>query len=410
MVYTNDQLDVLLDRLPSPIKETLATGDVLSLVKKVQVEFTLSETQVEILSAEIFDLLTGQTNVKDFVGRVKTECETSEELATRIVSFLYEELFDDIAEEIGQANTIRQDYDKELERGEAANAIETRTANQTIELAKEYKAGLSKDDPKVIQGIQTIGTAYGLHVDQTGMLLDEIELVFKGNLSPKDFIGHITARLNISHNLATHIAKDVNDKIFEPIRQDLIDMYEKTKERRKMEGANDENVGYIVDLDNEDHMRIVNGTLQAAPKKINSGITFIPSKLQAMMDTEYETKKRTTLEKISPNEWEFGGTPIGGSLLAAREIATSTQQKTIDLPEKMMFRGMPTEEEVKVYKTEEEMRSPKKEVPPVVIPAKVIVEPVKVTEKPSQPSTEKKSPSPLDAIKSYTIDPYREQV
>lgn len=71
------------------------------------------------------------------------------------------------------------------------------------------------------EAIQNVCKAFGLHIDQMGELADEVGRVMLGLTSPKDFIGNIEKRLNISEVKAKQITRDVNENIFVKIRDSL---------------------------------------------------------------------------------------------------------------------------------------------------------------------------------------------
>ncbi len=62
---------------------------------------------------------------------------------------------------------------------------------------------------------------YHLHIDQASALAEEMGLVMLGLSKPDEFIGTISARLHVTQMVATGITKDVNEKIFNPIKESL---------------------------------------------------------------------------------------------------------------------------------------------------------------------------------------------
>ncbi len=91
---------------------------------------------------------------------------------------------------------------------------------------------LPADIKKVVQDsslpskIQTIGEKYGLHIDQIGVLDQEIAYVMTGSSHLDDFVERVEDNLNVSTEIAIEIATDVNMEIFLPIRESLANMYE----------------------------------------------------------------------------------------------------------------------------------------------------------------------------------------
>lgn len=69
--------------------------------------------------------------------------------------------------------------------------------------------------------LQDIGTQHGLHVDQIGELVDETGLVMLGVTHPRDYVGNIVKKLKIDKEKASAVARDVNENVFKPIREEL---------------------------------------------------------------------------------------------------------------------------------------------------------------------------------------------
>ena len=67
--------------------------------------------------------------------------------------------------------------------------------------------------------IKSIGDRHGLHIDQLGILEEEIGLVMSGKGPADDFVSNIENRLDISTQHAIDLATDVNVEIFIPARQ-----------------------------------------------------------------------------------------------------------------------------------------------------------------------------------------------
>ncbi len=66
---------------------------------------------------------------------------------------------------------------------------------------------------------------YKLHIDQGGALSEQVGLLMLGVTRPRDFLANIQTALNIPIETAGEIVKEVNDKIFFPIRQSLKEIH-----------------------------------------------------------------------------------------------------------------------------------------------------------------------------------------
>jgi len=62
---------------------------------------------------------------------------------------------------------------------------------------------------------------YRLHIDQMGQLSEQIGFVMLGVTKPDDFLSNVQQKLNIPLNIAGEIVKEINSKIFFPIRTSL---------------------------------------------------------------------------------------------------------------------------------------------------------------------------------------------
>ncbi len=69
--------------------------------------------------------------------------------------------------------------------------------------------------------IREIGQSHKLHIDQIGKLADEIGFVMMGLTRPNDFMYNIGKKLSLSPDLAKEITKEVDEKIFRQIREEL---------------------------------------------------------------------------------------------------------------------------------------------------------------------------------------------
>ncbi len=74
---------------------------------------------------------------------------------------------------------------------------------------------------------------YHLHIDQASALAEEMGLVMLGLSKPDDFISTISTKLHVTQMVATEITKDVNNKIFNPIKESL-------KQIHSLENSGDE--------------------------------------------------------------------------------------------------------------------------------------------------------------------------
>jgi len=98
------------------------------------------------------------------------------------------------------------------------------------ELKKKYDAlpddireAMSSVD--IAQSVENIGKSHSLHVDQIGQLMDEVSFIMLGLMHPSDFISNIQKSLEIDNQVAQEITKDINEKIFRPIKASLLSIH-----------------------------------------------------------------------------------------------------------------------------------------------------------------------------------------
>src|SRR3989338_4689731 len=69
--------------------------------------------------------------------------------------------------------------------------------------------------------LEEIGKKHGLHIDETGGLVDETGYVMLGVTPPQEYIKNLAEALEIPREKAKEIAVDVNEQVFKPIREAL---------------------------------------------------------------------------------------------------------------------------------------------------------------------------------------------
>ncbi len=77
------------------------------------------------------------------------------------------------------------------------------------------------DSVELLDLVESVGKKFKLHVDQQGELSNEIGLLLFGITKPEVFLEEIIKRVNLTPEVAGEIAKELNTKIFFPIRASL---------------------------------------------------------------------------------------------------------------------------------------------------------------------------------------------
>ena len=69
--------------------------------------------------------------------------------------------------------------------------------------------------------ILVIGKKNGLAIDKIGELVDETGLMMLGITSPSDYVKNLVSRLSVPQEKARAIAEEINQKVFQPVRESL---------------------------------------------------------------------------------------------------------------------------------------------------------------------------------------------
>lgn len=106
------------------------------------------------------------------------------------------------------------------------------TTAQLHEILKELPPDVNEAIGSVdyIDTLMSMEKKYRLHIDQADALGNEIYKLMLGLIPPQEFIGQIETSAHIPRETAKLIAAEVNEKIFRPVRESLIQIH-KMKER-----------------------------------------------------------------------------------------------------------------------------------------------------------------------------------
>lgn len=88
-----------------------------------------------------------------------------------------------------------------------------------INLPDDIKDAL--DSVELLNLIESVSQKFTLHIDQSGRLCNEIGLLLFGLTRPENFLKRIIKEVNLAPEAAGEITKELNEKIFFPIRTSL---------------------------------------------------------------------------------------------------------------------------------------------------------------------------------------------
>ncbi|MBI2100638.1 MAG: hypothetical protein HYT47_01295 [Candidatus Vogelbacteria bacterium] len=77
--------------------------------------------------------------------------------------------------------------------------------------------------------MRKIGTEQKLHIDQMGILDNEVGAVLVGETRPEEFLSRLKSKLQIDQTAAESIGREANEQIFLPIRESLRKLHEETE-------------------------------------------------------------------------------------------------------------------------------------------------------------------------------------
>lgn len=111
--------------------------------------------------------------------------------------------------------------------------IEARLA----ELPKDIQEAVLSTD--LSSRIQAIGAKYQLHVDQIGILEEEVMMVMLGFSNPATFAEQLVEALQITPDVAGQLAQDIAGAIFLPIRESMQAFIDSQPEQEELEKNSD---------------------------------------------------------------------------------------------------------------------------------------------------------------------------
>lgn len=83
------------------------------------------------------------------------------------------------------------------------------------------------------QKMSAIGKTHGLLLDKVGIMAEETGYVMLGLEHPNNFVANLKEALEISEDKAIAIAQDINQQVFKPIREHLMDIHKIVAEKPK---------------------------------------------------------------------------------------------------------------------------------------------------------------------------------
>ncbi len=209
---------------------------------------------------------------------------------------------------------------------------------QSKKLPNDVRQAIASADVSI--KINAITKAHNLHIDQAGALEMAIMLVMIGLEHPSNFAANIVEEVGISELEANIITKEVNDKIFLPIRDSLMRMAEEM-ERESEDESRSMNSELRVEKEKQEEVKPVSGIQQIKPanqeldrekllSEIEGHTNSVPENLPTEETDSFDTKAglpmitgNQTLEKMPLPEDKLT------KVVAMPTITTPPQQNPI---------------------------------------------------------------------------------
>ncbi|MBI4135959.1 MAG: hypothetical protein HY481_00175 [Candidatus Vogelbacteria bacterium] len=205
---TLQEISKRLETIPPALKNLYLSAELGQKYHQLENKYALEFEQAGRLSNEIDFTLLKLAPVSDLAERIQRQVGMPED----------------------RARSITLDIDREI-----LSPVRQLLNAQTGAEPKQEEHGFGRL-PAVIQkaleaidlhGImRKIGTEQKLHIDQMGILDNEVGSVLVGETRPEEFLPRLKSKLQIDQVAAEAIAKEVNEQIFLPIRESLQKLHE----------------------------------------------------------------------------------------------------------------------------------------------------------------------------------------
>ncbi|HTK32975.1 MAG TPA: hypothetical protein VL335_00300 [Candidatus Paceibacterota bacterium] len=118
------------------------------------------------------------------------------------------------------------------------------------QLPKEVQDAVSS--PEVHDNLVSIAKKYGLHIDQEGVLVDQVGQVMLGLSPSKDFVKNFMNAGGVTSAVATSVAQDINAEIFSKIKNSMQLIEKQILEKNRTAISDVEQAGdFTVETDHE---------------------------------------------------------------------------------------------------------------------------------------------------------------
>jgi len=251
-----------------------------------------------------------------------------------------------------------EEFHENLRRGLSINESQMDSLLRELDekIFKPIESGLPKEDSllknstidvvniDLEEKIKKIGEKNGLHVDEMGILREEIKRTISGSLPNKDFPNKIKAELGLNDEKTDLIIKDINSQIFNNIKTLMIG---RSREKEREEAGHEESnlsreeILKEIERDDENHTQIDNKPENNLDEEeVKSQINNEKDFLQENIETTEGTATKVPIKKISKAEEPLveSREEIFEDKLS-KSVLVNEESKNLEQPSKNIYKG-----------------------------------------------------------------------
>jgi len=292
-----------MEILPEEVRNLFTDPKINEKILEIGNNNILSVEQMNIYQTETFLLMLGLTHPSDYQAELKSRLNLDDKILNNISEEIYTLFSGEIIEKLKEIYEKAEEEDEEKEiliENEIIkpSIIDPRFSN----LPQEIQEAIAKSDWK--QKLYEIAPKYKLNIEQMGILEDITIKVMLNAIHPDNYEGELASKITIPKEDISGLVKDVNEGIFEKIREG-----EKVITNYQLPITNEEGVPlppYGEIIKNEE-LRIKNE--EEKPKSIENANSVIPKTEMAVdnskniMNIVEEKLKTATVSEHSVSDY-----------------------------------------------------------------------------------------------------------
>lgn len=206
-----------METLPEEVRSLFTDPKINEKILEIGNNNILNTEQMEIYQTETFLLMLGLTHPSDYQDELKSKLNISDEALNNISKEIYVLFSREIIEKLKEIYEKTEDENEEKE-----DVIENEISKTLVfdprfaSLPQEVQEAIAKSDWKV--KLYQIAPKYKLNIEQMGILEDVTIKVMLNAIHPDNYEEELTSKITIPREDISGLVKDVNEGIFEKIR------------------------------------------------------------------------------------------------------------------------------------------------------------------------------------------------